>query len=145
MSLSLYVDGDRWRAHMRSVVDTHPGLVPVIKGNGYGFGNHRLARKAGWLGVDEVAVGTYDEVEDVRTRFDGTVLVLTPWRPFEQRGVEVRLLQPDAQPGHAGQRDLPVGVVRVAGVERPSPGPTHSQVRDLPDQPAEATARRSER
>lgn len=87
MSLSLYVDGDRWRAHMRSVVHTHPGLVPVIKGNGYGFGNHRLARKAGWLGVDEVAVGTYDEVEDVRTRFDGTILVLTPWRPFEQRVV----------------------------------------------------------
>jgi alanine racemase len=85
MSLSLYVDGDRWRAHMRGVLETHPGLVPVIKGNGYGFGNARLARKADWLGADTVAVGTYDEVEDVRTRFDGTVLVLTPWRPFEQR------------------------------------------------------------
>ncbi len=87
MSLSLYVDGDRWRGHMRSVVETHPGLVPVIKGNGYGLGRARLARKAGWLGQDTVAVGTYDEVEDVRTRFDGTILVLTPWRPFEQRVV----------------------------------------------------------
>lgn len=87
MSLSLYVDGDRWRAHLRSTVETHPGLVPVVKGNGYGFGNHRLARKAAWLGVDTVAVGTYDEVEDVHTRFDGTILVLTPWRPFEQRVV----------------------------------------------------------
>ncbi|HSE10056.1 MAG TPA: alanine racemase [Nocardioidaceae bacterium] len=85
MSLSLYVDGDRWRAHMRGLLETHPGLVPVIKGNGYGFGNARLARKADWLGVDTVAVGTYDEVEDVRSRFDGTILVLTPWRPFEQR------------------------------------------------------------
>ena len=87
MSLSLYVDGDRWRSHMRGVVETHPGLVPVIKGNGYGLGRARLARKAGWLGQDTVAVGTYDEVEDVRTRFDGTILVLTPWRPFEQRVV----------------------------------------------------------
>jgi alanine racemase len=84
MSLSLYVDGDRWRPHMRGVLDAFPGIVPVIKGNGYGFGNARLARKAAWLGVDTVAVGTYAEVEDVRTRFDGTILVLTPWRPFEQ-------------------------------------------------------------
>jgi alanine racemase len=87
MSLSLYVDGDRWRSHLRGVVETHPGLVPVIKGNGYGLGNARLARKSAWLGVDSVAVGTYDEVEDVRTRFDGSILVLTPWRPFEQRVV----------------------------------------------------------
>lgn len=87
MSLTLYVDGDRWRAHLRDVLATHPGLVPVIKGNGYGFGRGRLARRADWLGVDTVAVGTYDEVEDVRTRFDGTILVLTPWRPFEQSAV----------------------------------------------------------
>lgn len=87
MSLSLYVDGDRWRSHLRSVMATHPTLVPVIKGNGYGFGNGRLARKAAWLGVDTVAVGTYAEIDDVRTRFDGTILVLTPWRPFEQRVV----------------------------------------------------------
>ena len=87
VSLSLYVDGDRWRGHLRGVLDSHPGLVPVLKGNGYGFGLHRLARKAAWLGVDTVAVGTYDEVEEVTPRFDGSVLVLTPWRPFEQRVV----------------------------------------------------------
>jgi hypothetical protein len=87
VSLSLYVDGDRWRSHMRDVLATHPSLVPVIKGNGYGFGNARLARKSAWLGVDTVAVGTYAEVEDVRSRFDGTILVLTPWRPFEQQVV----------------------------------------------------------
>lgn len=87
MSLTLYVDGDRWRAHLRRIMESHPGLVPVIKGNGYGLGNPRLARKAGWLGADTVAVGTYAEVEDVRSRFDGTILVLTPWRPFEERVV----------------------------------------------------------
>ena len=82
MSLTLTVDGDRWRTHLRAVADAHPGLVPVIKGNGYGFGNHRLARRAAWLGVDTVAVGTYEELPEVASRFDGDLLVLTPWRPF---------------------------------------------------------------
>jgi alanine racemase len=79
--LSLHVDGDRWRAHLRDVLERRPGLVPVAKGNGYGFGNGRLARRAQWLGVDTVAVGTYAEVDDVARRFDGDVLVLSPWRP----------------------------------------------------------------
>ncbi len=59
-----------------------PGLTPVAKGNGYGFGLGRLARKAQWLGVDTLAVGTYDELPEIASRFDGDLLVLTPWRPF---------------------------------------------------------------
>ena len=56
MPLQLTVDGERWRAHLRALADAQPGLVPVAKGNGYGFGLGRLARKAGWLGVEAVAV-----------------------------------------------------------------------------------------
>jgi alanine racemase len=82
MGLTLTVDGDRWRAHLRSVAEANPGLTPVAKGNGYGFGLGRLARKAQWLGVDTLAVGTYAELPEVATRFDGDLLVLTPWRPF---------------------------------------------------------------
>ncbi|WP_166135124.1 alanine racemase [Nocardioides ochotonae] len=87
MSLTLDVDGPRWRDHLRAVAAAHPGLVPVAKGNGYGFTLGRLARKAQWLadqgyGVDTLAVGTYDELEHVAHRFDGSLLVLTPWRPF---------------------------------------------------------------
>ena len=81
--LRMYVDGERWRAHLRTVADARPGLVPVAKGNGYGFGIPRLARKAGWLGVDTLAVGTYGEVADAASRYDGSILVLTPWRPGE--------------------------------------------------------------
>jgi alanine racemase len=66
MTFTLSVDVDRWRAHQRSVLDASPGLVPVIKGNGYGFGNARLAMEASLLGVEVVAVGTVDEVEAVR-------------------------------------------------------------------------------
>ena len=42
--------------------------MPVAKGNGYGFGLGRLARKAPWLGVDTLAVGTYDELPEVAHR-----------------------------------------------------------------------------
>ncbi len=87
MSLTLYVDGDRWRSHMKSVRDSHPGLVPVLKGNGYGFGVPRLAELATWLGVDTVAVGTYSEVVAATEAFSGSVMVLTPWRPFERATV----------------------------------------------------------
>ena len=82
MPFNLNVDGDRWRAHLRSVVVANEGIVPVIKGNGYGFGNGRLARRADWLGVDTIAVGTYEEIPDVLSRFCGDVMVLSPWRPF---------------------------------------------------------------
>jgi alanine racemase len=81
MSLTLTVDGERWRRHLRTVADATPGLVPVAKGNGYGFGIGRLARKAAWLGADTLAVGTYHELPEVMQRFDGDLLVLTPWRP----------------------------------------------------------------
>jgi len=88
MSLVLHVDGDRWRAHLREVAANRPGLVPVIKGNGYGFGLRRLARKSAWLGVDTVAVGTPSEVDHVASRFDGDLLVLTGWRSFEAAAIK---------------------------------------------------------
>jgi alanine racemase len=69
------------------VHDAHPGIVPVIKGNGYGFGVPRLAANASRLGVDMIAVGAYGEIAPARTEFDGTVMVLTPWRPFETQAV----------------------------------------------------------
>lgn len=91
MSLTLTVDGERWRSHLLRTVTTHPGIVPVAKGNGYGLSVGRLARRSQWLAehadrtgapLDLVAVGTYDEVGEVTSRYDGDVLVLTPWRPF---------------------------------------------------------------
>jgi alanine racemase len=90
VSLVLHVDGERWRSsHDRFVAD-HPGVVPVIKGNGYGFGVERLAERSAWLGVDTVAVGMYHEVAPVTAALGGSpasVMVLSPWRPFETRAV----------------------------------------------------------
>ena len=95
MSLTLSVDGGRWRAHLLATVRANPGIVPVAKGNGYGFTLPHLARRAQWLAdqgaaegtgdgsmPDLLAVGTYDELAQVATEFSGDLLVMTPWRPF---------------------------------------------------------------
>jgi hypothetical protein len=84
VSLDLHVDRPRWEAHLRRVLDGMPdgtSLVPVIKGNGYGFGVDFLAREAAALGVATVAVGTYAELAAVEAHFPGDLLVLEPWRP----------------------------------------------------------------
>ncbi len=78
----LHVDANRWRAHLDHVTQTRPGLVPVIKGNGYGFGRDLLCTEATRTGADLVAVGTYGEVDAALSAFGGDVMVLTPWRPF---------------------------------------------------------------
>ena len=105
MSLSLTVDGERWRSHLLRTVRTHPGIVPVAKGNGYGLSVARLARRAQWLAdhvddtgaaVDMIAVGTYDELAEAASRYAGDLLVLTPWRPF---GAALDLDGPDRRPG----------------------------------------------
>ncbi len=81
MSLTLTVDGERWRRHLREFAD-QPG--PGAGGQGQRLRLHRRpARPQGrWLGVDTLAVGTYDELPEVAQRFDGDLLVLTPWRPL---------------------------------------------------------------
>ncbi|HRK45992.1 MAG TPA: alanine racemase, partial [Nocardioides sp.] len=106
MSLTLTVDGARWRAHLRGVAESTPGLVPVAKGNGYGFSLGRLARKTQWLaeqglGCDTLAVGTYEELPDVAQRYDGDLLVLTPWRTFHPQpdpGLDRRVVHTVSRP-----------------------------------------------
>jgi len=79
--LSLHIDAPRWRAHADAVLLSTPGLVPVIKGNGYGFGRGLLAAEATRLGVPTVAVGQPAEITDVRAAFEGDILVLQPELP----------------------------------------------------------------
>ncbi len=61
MSLSLTVDGERWRSHLLRTVRTHPGIVPVATGNGYGLSVARLARHEGDLvaGTIWIRVGAH--------------------------------------------------------------------------------------
>jgi hypothetical protein len=83
MTLTLYVDTARWRAHQQAVLAEFPGLVPVAKGNGYGLGNARLAEEATLLGTGLLAVGTTAEAAAAAERYRGELLVLTPYRVGE--------------------------------------------------------------
>jgi hypothetical protein len=80
VSFVLHVDGELWRAgHDRFVAD-HPGIVPVVKGNGYGFGRDLLCAEAARLAVPMIAVGTYAELPPALAAFGGEVLVMEPYR-----------------------------------------------------------------
>jgi hypothetical protein len=88
MSFVLRVDASRWRAHQQSVVDavtraSGTAPVPVIKGNGYGFGPAVLSAEASRLDSDTVAVGTIFEVDDVAAGTTGDVVVLEPFQPLD--------------------------------------------------------------
>jgi hypothetical protein len=75
----LRLNAERWREHLDVVARATPGLVPVIKGNGYGFGRTLLAQAATELGSDTVGVGVAAEVAVVRPNFAGDVVILQPW------------------------------------------------------------------
>ncbi|MET1003924.1 MAG: alanine racemase [Propionibacteriaceae bacterium] len=87
--VTLRLDGARWREHLRTVAGATPGLVPVAKGNGYGYGLVRLAEEAAELGVEAIAVGMVDEVAVVRDTFAGDIVVLTPFSPDNPLAVEL--------------------------------------------------------
>jgi alanine racemase len=80
VALTLTVDRDRWRRHLAATRDAFPGLVPVVKGNGYGFGPTYLAEFVSSWGrttADELAVGTVHELAGLPA--DGPrPIVLTP-------------------------------------------------------------------
>ena len=85
MALRLNIDAERWRSHQEGVLRQVPGLVPVAKGNGYGFGLELLARESSRLGLDVIAVGIAQEDAAVRAGgWDRDVVVLNPWRPGDE-------------------------------------------------------------
>lgn len=75
MTIRLTVDRDRWWQHATDVAASVEGLVPVVKGNGYGFGRNNLAIAASRLSPI-IAVGTVHELDGLPG--DVTVVVLTP-------------------------------------------------------------------
>jgi alanine racemase len=83
MALRLTVQRGAWDAHVRSVAAAVNGLVPVVKGNGYGFGRATLHAVAGELS-EFVCVGTMFELDDDTGGV--TQVVLTPARVAPQRG-----------------------------------------------------------
>ncbi len=64
-----------WRSQIARMAAGVDGLVPVVKGNGYGFGRVRLAELAAEL-ADTIAVGNVHELSGLPSGPD--VAVLTP-------------------------------------------------------------------
>jgi hypothetical protein len=86
--LTLYVNAPAWYEHLQAEVAREPHLVPVVKGNGYGFGVPLLARTAADLGIPRIAVGTAEDADVALQIFPGEVIVLqgpagTGWLPPE--------------------------------------------------------------
>ncbi|MFC4078425.1 alanine racemase [Salinithrix halophila] len=79
MSLTLYLNRREWFQHLEVMEERYPDYVPVIKGNGYGFGNGYLADAALHKGKRSVCVGTVEEARELEQAgsFD-EILILTP-------------------------------------------------------------------
>ena len=75
MALRLTVQRAAWESHIDSVAAAVDGLVPVVKGNGYGFGRAALHPLIKGLS-DFVCVGTIYELDGVADRV--SPIVLTP-------------------------------------------------------------------
>lgn len=77
--LNLHVDAERWRHHISHYVARHnQDLVPVIKGNGYGFGIPTLAREAASFQAGCVACYSAEEAAIIRSQYIGDILLLAP-------------------------------------------------------------------
>ncbi len=75
MTLRLTVSTELWRQHITGTTSAYGEMVPVVKGNGYGFGRATLMPEAAKLSRS-VAVGSVFEVADVPAT--STAIVLTP-------------------------------------------------------------------
>lgn len=75
MTLQLNVDSAAWRRHVSETAKSLGDLIPVVKGNGYGFGRATLIEHAQNISRD-IAVGTIFEAHDLPS--DCRAFVLTP-------------------------------------------------------------------
>ena len=75
VTIRLTVKSAVWRGHVVDLVNRVDGLVPVVKGNGYGFGRTWLAARAAEF-ADTAAVGTVHELAGLPDSL--TPVVLTP-------------------------------------------------------------------
>ncbi|GAA3629725.1 alanine racemase [Microlunatus ginsengisoli] len=114
--VTMWLDEARWREHQRTVAGSVP-LVPVAKGNGYGFSLPRLAAEAQALSAASpgaeavrsgaIAVGTPAEVAQVRDAFDGDIVILQPYDGADPLATSL-----------AGDRRVISTVSRVGDLER---------------------------
>lgn len=97
MTIRLSVHQPTWLGHVQAVAKSMPGLVPVVKGNGYGFRRWNLMPLAGQLS-NEVAVGTIFEARDIPAHV--TPIVLTPTLVAPPRNLPANTVLTVSSPHH---------------------------------------------
>ena len=80
MTLRLTVQRAAWESHIDALAASVDGLVPVVKGNGYGFGRTTLHPMIKTL-ADYVCVGTVHELDHIADRVTPVVLTPSPVPP----------------------------------------------------------------
>jgi len=80
VTVTLTIRTAPWRAHVARLAGAVDGLVPVVKGNGYGFGRIPLAHLAAEF-CDTVAVGTIHELHGLPDELHSVVLTPTLTAP----------------------------------------------------------------
>lgn len=91
MTFSLTVDAIKFRQHLTAMTAkfqaTGVQLVPVIKGNSYGFTREVLAKEASNLGLNRIAIGTVWELSEALAKFSGEIVVLEPFNSADTSAV----------------------------------------------------------
>ncbi|MDR0432022.1 MAG: alanine racemase [Bifidobacteriaceae bacterium] len=114
MPLVLHIDQVAWHRQIGALASARPGLIPVAKGNGYGFGNRRLAQVAQAHGFTHLAVCTTTEAKQVADVFSGQIVVLTPLDP--------RTPDPPVEPPELAERTIRTVSSLVAAQHLPPGG-----------------------
>ena len=116
MTLRLSVASAAWQKHVRDTVATLGDVLPVVKGNGYGFGRRALMSHAAEISGD-VAVGSVHELADVPSTMRPFVLTPVGAGVVDARSAETvdahgapitRSIRPDAVLAVASRHDLDV-------------------------------------
>jgi alanine racemase len=88
MTVRLTIHRDAWLHHVRQTADAYGhGLVPVVKGNGYGFGRAVLHEVVRDSGAAMVCVGNVHELHDVPPMLTPVVLTPTMAAPTSTRPI----------------------------------------------------------
>ncbi|MEY4492807.1 MAG: hypothetical protein RL355_156 [Actinomycetota bacterium] len=92
MTFALTVDRALFEKNINSIIDdfkkVNAQVIPVIKGNGYGFTRRTLSHESTKLGVKRIAVGTVFELDQALTDFGNEIVVLEPFNPNDHEGIE---------------------------------------------------------
>lgn len=85
MTFKLTIDRNSFDKNLRNVIsdyqDAGSKVVPVIKGNGYGFGRQNLAAEVSKINLPRIAIGSVYELDQALSNFGGEIVVLEPFNP----------------------------------------------------------------